>query len=198
MAVKKLIVGLGNPGREYEKTRHNLGFMALMRLAREYGAEFSKSRQADALTAEIQDGETRILLVLPLTFMNRSGLAVRAIAGFDKVDIENILVICDDIHLAFGDMRLRTEGTDGGHNGLKSIIAELGSESFPRLKIGVGVPPSKERQADYVLSNFSTPEVKELGGVIDRARECAQLWLAGNTARAMAEFNKRKDKKDNE
>ena len=197
MAAEKLVIGLGNPGREYEKTRHNLGFLVVMRLAKEYGAEFKKSRQANALVAEIKEGDTRIFLVLPLTYMNNSGIAVRDIAHFEKITSRDILVICDDINLEFGEMRLRTDGSDGGHNGLKSMIAELGGGDFPRLKMGVGAPPSRELQAEYVLFSFKAQEIKELPGFIDQAVECCRLWLKGDFAQAMTEFNKRKDKKDN-
>ena len=109
MAAEKLVIGLGNPGREYEKTRHNLGFLVAMRLAKEYGAEFKKFRQANALVAEIKEGDARIFLVLPLTYMNNSGIAVRDIAHFEKILPENILVVCDDINLDFGEARLKAE-----------------------------------------------------------------------------------------
>ena len=198
MAAEKLVIGLGNPGSEYQKTRHNLGFLVVMRLAKEYGAEFKKSRQTNALVAEIKEGDTKSLLVLPLTYMNNSGIAVRDIAHFDKIVPQDILVVCDDINLDFGEMRLRMEGSDGGHNGLKSMIAEFGGQDFPRLKMGVGAPPSRELQADYVLSGFKTQEIKELSGFVDQAVECCRLWLKGDGARAMTEFNKRKDKNDNE
>ncbi|MBF0123679.1 MAG: peptidyl-tRNA hydrolase, partial [Candidatus Omnitrophica bacterium] len=106
--------------------------------------------------------------------------------------------VCDDINLDFGEMRLRMDGSDGGHNGLKSIIAELGCGDFPRLKMGVGAPPSRDLQAEYVLSSFKAQETKELPGLVDQAGTCCRLWLKGDVAQAMTEFNKRKDKKDNE
>ena len=194
----KLIVGLGNPGREYEKTRHNLGAMVVRRLAGDAGVVFKKSRLANAEAAELSEDGTAVLLITPLTYMNNSGIAVREMAGFLKIATEDILVVCDDINLNLGEMRLRADGSDGGHNGLKSIIAEMGTSSFPRLKLGVGAPLSKERQADYVLSNFSAREAGELGGFLEQAAECCRLWIRGDAARAMTQFNQRKDKKDNE
>ncbi len=198
MARSKLIIGLGNPGREYEKTRHNLGFMVIARLAAEHNVQLKKYRQASAVAAEISAGEMTALLAEPLTYMNNSGLAVRDIVHFEKLDVADILVVCDDINLDFGEMRLKSSGSDGGHNGLKSIIAELGTSAFVRLKVGVGAPPVRDLQVEWVLANFKAPEMKELPGIIDQAVECCQLGLKGETARAMTEFNKRKDKKDNE
>jgi len=198
LAAAKLIVGLGNPGREYEKTRHNLGFMVVTRLAAEYHVPLKKYRHASAVAAEISEGELKALLAEPLTYMNNSGLAVRDIVHFEKLDLADILVVCDDTNLTFGEMRLKSAGSDGGHNGLKSIIAELGTTAFARLKLGVGAPPTRELQVDWVLANFKAAEMKELGGFIDQAVECCRLWLKDDTARAMTAFNKRKDTKDNE
>ena len=198
MAAAKLIVGLGNPGREYDKTRHNFGFMVVTRLAAQYQASLKRYRHAAALAAEISEGQAKALLAEPLTYMNNSGWAVRDIVRFEKLDLADILVVCDDINLDFGEIRLKSAGSDGGHNGLKSIIAELGTTSFTRLKLGVGAPPTRELQVDWVLANFKASEMKELGGIIDQAVECCRLWLQGETARAMTEFNKRKEKKDNE
>jgi PTH1 family peptidyl-tRNA hydrolase len=198
LAAAKLIVGLGNPGREYEKTRHNLGYMVVTRLAAEHQASLKRYRHAAALAAEISEGEATVLLAEPLTYMNNSGVAVRDIVHFEKIELADVLVVCDDINLDFGETRLKSAGSDGGHNGLKSIIAELGTTAFTRLKIGVGAPPTRELQVDWVLANFKAAEMKELGGIIDQAVECCRLWLKGETARAMTEFNKRKEKKDNE
>ncbi len=198
MAASKLIVGLGNPGREYVKTRHNLGFMVIERLAAEYNALLKKYRHASALAAEVSEGDVPALLAEPLTYMNLSGTAVRGIVHFEKLEAANILVVCDDINLGFGDMRLKTGGSDGGHNGLGSIIADLGTEGFARLRLGIGAPPERDLQKDWVLSNFKASEMKDLEGFIDQAVECCRLWLKGEAARAMTEFNKRKEKKDNE
>ncbi len=198
MAAKKIIVGLGNPGREYEKTRHNLGAVVVQRLADDAGVKWHKSRQANALTAEISLAEEHALLVLPLTYMNNSGLAVVDIVHFTKIAFRNILVVCDDIHLGFGEMRLRSSGSHGGHNGLRSLEHALGTESFARLRMGVGSPVSADRQADYVLEKFTAREHKALDEFIEQGVECCRLWLKGEVARAMTEFNQRKDKKDND
>jgi PTH1 family peptidyl-tRNA hydrolase len=198
LAAAKLIIGLGNPGREYEKTRHNLGFMVVSRLATEYRVTLKKYRHASALAAEISEGDLKALLAEPLTYMNNSGLAVRDIVRFEKLDLADILVVCDDINLAFGEIRLKSAGSDGGHNGLKSIIAELGTESFVRLKLGIGAPPMRDLQVDWVLADFKTAEKKELGDFLDQAVMCCRMWLKGETARAMTEYNQRKGKKNDE
>ena len=169
MAEVKLIIGLGNPGRDYERTRHNLGFMVVQRLARELDAPFGKCRYAQALTAEARLEDHKVLFVLPMTFMNKSGLAVGEIVKFDKVLLENILVVCDDIALDLGEMRLKPEGSDGGHNGLKSLIAHLNSTAFFRMRLGVGAPRSREQQVDHVLSEFTKEEQARLEPVIEEA-----------------------------
>jgi PTH1 family peptidyl-tRNA hydrolase len=192
VADTKLIVGLGNPGREYEKTRHNLGFMAVEALAREKGGEFKKCRYASACTAEVRDEGSKIILAFPQTYMNNSGVAVREILKFENVRLENLIVVCDDIHLAFGDMRLKFEGSDGGHNGLRSVIAHLSSEAFARLRLGVGEPPRPDLQAEYVLMEFKKEEKARLPGLLDDAVDCLKLWLRGETAQAMTLYNKRK------
>jgi peptidyl-tRNA hydrolase, PTH1 family len=198
LAAAKLIIGLGNPGREYEKTRHNLGFMVVTRLAAEHNVALKKYRHASALAAEISEGELKVLLAEPLTYMNNSGLAVRDIVHFEKPELADILVVCDDINLGFGEIRLKPGGSDGGHNGLKSIIAELGTESFARLKLGIGAPPTKDLQVDWVLADFKPAEKKELGSFLDQAVTCCRMWLEGETARAMTEYNQRKGNKNNE
>ena len=189
----KLIVGLGNPGREYEKTRHNLGFMAVQRLAGKLDAEFRKCRYASALTAEVRENDQKIILALPQTFMNNSGASVRDIMKFDNVALEDVLVVCDDLRLDVGKLKLRLEGSDAGHNGLKSIAAHLGTEAYARLRMGVGMPKSPDVQVDFVLGTFSIAEAKILEDVLESACDCCRLWLTGDTARAMTLYNKRKD-----
>ncbi len=189
----KLIVGLGNPGREYEKTRHNLGFMVVERLARELGVEFKKCRYASAFTAEVRGNDNKVVLALPQTFMNNSGAAVRDIVKFDDIVLGDVLVVCDDLRLDVGKLKLRLEGSDAGHNGLKSIAAHLGTEAYARLKVGIGAPRSPEEQVDFVLARFSTAETKMLEDVLESACDCCRLWLTGDTARAMTLYNKRKD-----
>jgi len=198
LAVSKIVVGLGNPGRQYEKTRHNLGFMVLAAMARAAGVEWKKSRQGEALAAEVTENGEGILFLLPLTYMNLSGQAVGAVAHFNKVTPDNILVVVDDIRLDPGDVRLRRDGSDGGHNGLKSITSVLGTNSYPRLRLGVGAPPPKMDQADFVLSEFSAREAESLPAFISAAADCAVLWMRGEADRAMTVYNQRKGNKDNE
>jgi PTH1 family peptidyl-tRNA hydrolase len=193
LAKTKLIVGLGNPGREYEKTRHNLGFMAVGRLAGKLDAEFKKCRYASALTVEVRENDQKIVLVLPQTFVNNSGVAVRDIMKFENVALEDVLIVCDDLRLDVGKLKLRLEGSDAGHNGLKSIAAHLGTEGYARLKLGIGAPKSPEDQIDFVLGKFSATEIKMLEDVLESACDCCRLWLTGDTARAMTLYNKRKD-----
>jgi PTH1 family peptidyl-tRNA hydrolase len=188
----KLIVGLGNPGRAYEKTRHNLGFMAVQRLAVGLGAEFKKCRYASALTADVRGNDEKIVLALPQTFMNNSGDAVRDIMKFENAAPEDLLVVCDDLRLDVGQLKLRPEGSDAGHNGLKSITAHLGTEIYARLKLGIGAPKSPDEQTDFVLGKFGATETKKLEDVLESACDCCRLWLTGDTARAMTLYNKRK------
>ena len=190
MGLSKLLVGLGNPGRQYENTRHNIGFMVLMDLARNAGVEWKKSRQASALVAEWDEGSETVGLLLPLTFMNNSGQAVRDIVHFNKLGLENILVIADDIRLDFGVMRLRPGGSDGGHNGFRSIAAELGCQDYPRLRLGVGAPSPGMDQAGYVLSVFTAGEMKDLAHFVTAAADCCRLWVKGEVSGAMTRHQK--------
>ena len=192
MAETKLIVGLGNPGREYQKTRHNLGFLAVEAMAKEMSGEFKKCRYASALVAEVRGDHGKVIFALPQTYMNNSGVAVREIVKFDNVSLEDMIVVCDDIRLPFGEMRLKTEGSDGGHNGLSSVKDHLGTEQFTRLRLGVGEPPKPHLQADYVLSEFKKEEKASLGAFVEDAVGCLKLWLRGEMAKAMTQYNKRK------
>jgi len=187
-----LIVGLGNPGREYQMTRHNLGFIVVQALAEEMSVGFKKCRHASALVADVRGDRGRLILALPQTYMNNSGVAVRELVRFDNVELEHVIVVCDDIHLPFGEMRLKTEGSDAGHNGLRSIADHLGTERFARLRMGVGEAPSPERQADYVLSEFRKEEKTHLAAFVADAVGCLNLWISGEGAKAMTQYNKRK------
>jgi len=198
LGFSKLLVGLGNPGRQYERTRHNIGFMVLMELARRGSADWKKSRQGEALSVELMEGEGNILLVLPLTYMNNSGQAVSAIAHFNKISLDHILVVVDDIRLDFGQMRLKAGGSDAGHNGLRSVAQELGAKEYSRLRLGVSAPPSGMDQASYVLSEFSAQERDQLPEFIAAAADCCRLWMKGEVSRAMTQYNQRKEEKDNE
>ena len=154
-----LIVGLGNPTKEYENTRHNAGFMALDYIADRLNVNIKKNK-FDALFADTKLNDKRIFLVKPQTYMNLSGESVFKFVSFYKIFIENIVVISDDISLPVGKIRIRRKGSHGGHNGLKNIINLLGSDNFPRIKIGVGAKPSDWNLADWVLSKFSNDELR--------------------------------------
>ena len=168
-----LIAGLGNPGAEYEKTRHNTGFMTLDLLAARLQVKVSKER-FKALTAQADFGGQRLFLMKPLTYMNASGIAIEAAAHFYKIPPERVLVLFDDISLPVGKLRIRKNGSAGGHNGLKSIIARLGGENFPRIRIGIGAKPHPDYDlAAWVLSTFSASEEKALAVSLKNAADAA-------------------------
>ena len=162
-----LIVGLGNIGIDYKNTRHNIGFAVLDALSTKFNVSFSTLRYGNL--AEISHEGRKIILIKPSTLMNRSGQAVRYWAKQKKMNRQNILVITDDVHLDFGYLRLRKQGSDGGHNGLRDIQEKLGSTKYPRLRIGVGSNFSKGRQADYVLSTWNPDEQSKLPLIVDQA-----------------------------
>ena len=187
--VSFIIVGLGNPGDKYKFTRHNAGFLSLSYIAQKLEVEINKSK-FKALCAECNLSGKRVLLMLPQTFMNNSGEAVRAALDFYKLSPENVLVIFDDISLSCGKMRIRRNGSAGGHNGIKSIIAHIGSENFSRIKIGVGEKPHPEMDlADWVLSNFSKDEQKALFDRFLDVQSAVQMIVNGNISEAMNNFN---------
>lgn len=184
-----IIAGLGNPGREYEGTRHNAGFMAVDRLAQKMGADMRRIR-FKGVTGECALGGGRVLLLKPSTFMNLSGQSVREAMGFYKVPPERTLIIFDDINLPPGKLRVRRKGSDGGHNGMKNIIYLSGSDQFPRIKLGVGQKPHPDfNLADWVLSKFSDADLKELDAALDKASAAAELIVRGETDRAMNLYN---------
>ena len=168
-----LIVGLGNPGREYEKTRHNVGFRALDLLAEKLNCKVDKLK-FQGLYGQATYGSQKLLLLKPQTFMNLSGRSVLQLSAFFKVPPQRIIVLFDDISLEPGRLRIRADGSAGGHNGIKSIIAELGSQTFPRVKIGVGAKPHPDFDlADWVLSAFNAQEEKALSVSLKNAAEAA-------------------------
>jgi PTH1 family peptidyl-tRNA hydrolase len=187
-----LIAGLGNPGTQYAETRHNIGWMVLDELSRRHQIPIIKS-QLEALTGSGSIGEQKVLLVKPLTFMNLSGRAVAALAKYYQIEIEDILIICDDLNLDLGRLRLRGSGSDGGNNGLKSVAASLKTKDYARLRCGVGQPSGEERQqrgtVDFVLSKFSADEAGALQEEIARAADCAEAFCQHGTATAMNRFN---------
>lgn len=187
--IEFLIVGLGNPGKNYEFTRHNAGFLTLDHIASELDTEINNLKN-NALVADVVINNHRCLLVKPQTFMNNSGTAVRDIAKFYKIPPENIIVIFDDISLPCGKLRIRRKGTDGGHNGIKSIIYHLNSDQFPRIKIGVGAKPNPEYDlADWVLSKFGKDDTEQLKAAITKATEVLPFILDGEIDKAMNKAN---------
>lgn len=187
--VSFIIAGLGNPGQKYEHTRHNAGFMAADALADKTGVKISRLR-FQALCGEAMIGSTRALLMKPTTFMNNSGEAIAQAARFYKIPPEHILVFSDDISLEPGRLRVRAKGSAGGHNGLKSIISLLGSESFPRIKIGVGQKPDTDYDlADWVLGRLGERESLLLKEACTRAAEAASMIVCGKMEQAMNLYN---------
>lgn len=185
--IERLIVGLGNPGRKYAGHRHNVGFQCLDHLAEAWGLSFSK-RKHKALLAQGHIAGLKAILAKPQTFMNLSGQAVERMARFYKVPPENILVIYDDLDLPVGKIRLRPEGGSGGHKGMKSIIEHLGSNGFPRLRVGIGRPTHGD-PVDYVLSDFAPDEQIAMEQAYERAVSAVELWLTEDIVAAMNRHN---------
>jgi PTH1 family peptidyl-tRNA hydrolase len=183
----KLIVGLGNPGREYEHTRHNVGFQVAEELARRYRVDLKNHAKWKARAAKIADIGDGVLLAEPTTFMNLSGWAVREIAGFHKLAPSDLLIVVDDADLPLGRLRMRTGGSAGGHNGLKSVIQELGTMEFPRLRVGVGRQAGELK--NHVLGRFSDDERNEIDEAVKRAADAAELFAKENILAAMNRYN---------
>jgi len=184
----KLVVGLGNPGRRYQQTRHNVGFDVLAELARRHGAGAVKAKFSGEFV-EIAIGPEKVVLLSPLTYMNRSGISVQAAKAFYKLDEAELLVVCDDLNLPLGKLRLRCGGSAGGQKGLRDIALRTGSEDFPRLRIGVGSPPENWNWADYVLSKFSKEEKPEMENAIARAADVVAVWVSDGIEVGMNKFN---------
>jgi PTH1 family peptidyl-tRNA hydrolase len=187
-----LIVGLGNPGREYRDTRHNIGFMVVDHLAERLGVRFSRM-QFKALVTDGRYQGHKVLLAKPQTYMNRSGGAVGSLVNFYKLPMDNLLVVYDDVDLPFESIRIRPEGGSGGHRGMKSIIAQLGTQAYPRMRLGIGRPPGRMEAADYVLKAFSNDEDGFLAVFLDRAAEAALAYLAQGIEQAMNRYNPKLD-----
>ncbi|MCH5234556.1 MAG: aminoacyl-tRNA hydrolase [Muribaculaceae bacterium] len=185
---KFLIVGLGNIGPDYVGTRHNIGFMIADKLAQDAGTSFSSCRYGDMAKVKVKNCE--LLLLKPSTFMNLSGVAVRYWMNKEKLPLNQLLILVDDIALPFGTIRIREAGSEGGHNGLKSISEHLGTRNYARLRFGVGSEFAQGRQVDYVLGQFSDEERKLLPEKIDRAMEAVKAFCLSGAAFAMTHFNK--------
>ncbi len=189
-AVDFLIVGLGNPSKKYEGTRHNAGFMVIEALAERLGVRVNRVK-FKALCGEAVIGNTKVLLMMPQTFMNNSGEAVREAMTFYKVPPEKCLVLCDDISLPVGNIRLRRKGSDGGQRGMRSIITLCGSDQFPRIKLGVGQKPHPDYDlAAWVLSRFPENEKAPMRDAVKHAAEAVELIVAGNMDTAMNRYSK--------
>ena len=185
MAHLRLLVGLGNPGPEYNATRHNAGFMVLDRLAQQESLRFSAASKWDCLWTRW----TEIILMKPMTYMNRSGDSVAGVLRYFRIDPSELLVVVDDVALPLGRLRLRSSGSDGGHNGLGSIIAQVG-ENFPRLRVGVGAAADKADLVDHVLGSFSKTESAVMSGSVERATEAIRKVVDDGLETAMNLFNR--------
>jgi peptidyl-tRNA hydrolase, PTH1 family len=200
----KLIVGLGNPGREYTGTRHNIGFEVIGALARRLGwilsaGDFDRLARSnfDGLTMDgnvsLESGETvKVLLLEPLTYMNLSGRSVQAAMAFYQIPPSNIMVVLDDLALPCGRLRIRSSGNDGGHNGLKDIQRALGTIQYPRLRVGIDAPPARVPGRDYVLGRFSPDQRKLIDSAVDRAVSAILMWIERGISPAMNVFNAEK------
>ena len=190
LPITHIVVGLGTVGKEYEKTRHNAGFMAIDALAEKCGVRIDRVK-FHALVAEANFGGVRVLLMKPTTYMNNSGVAISEAAAFYKIAPENVIVLHDEISFDVGVMRIRRKGSAGGHNGLKSIIAHLGSDAFPRIKIGVGKKPSPEYDlVDFVLGRFSQEDLAKLAEENSSIISAVELMLSGGIEEAMNKYSK--------
>ncbi len=185
----KLIVGLGNPGREYDRTRHNVGFKVVDEIARRHGASFEAS-PADAEMAKVRNlGDGGTLLAKPVTFVNLSGRAVGGLLRYFKLDVPDLLVITDDVNLPLGRLRARVQGSEGGHNGLRDIIGQLGTSEFARLRIGVGRGDTRRDLADHVLARFDPEEQPDIERAIVRAADAGEMFSTDGILRVMNTFN---------
>jgi PTH1 family peptidyl-tRNA hydrolase len=185
----KVIVGLGNPGKSYVETRHNLGFLVIDRIAARFGLSV-KHESCDSLVGQGLVEEQKMILAKPQTFMNRSGVAVAKLAREYGVGADALAVINDDLDLPFGRIRIRVNGGAGGHRGLQSIIENLAGAPFQRVRIGIGRPPSGLDAADFVLEPFTVQEVQQLTAVVDRASEAVLCLIRQGPEQAMAQFNR--------
>lgn len=185
----KLVVGLGNPGQEYKNSRHNLGFMALDAISKDLPVEFRLDKESRSMLHGILLGKEEVIFSKPFTYMNLSGESVLKLKTINKLEARDILVVCDDVSLDLGTLRIRTKGSSGGHKGLNSIIKALGSNEFSRLRIGVSLPGAKQDLRDYVLTDFSSSEKKTIRLALDEAKEAVLCWLKDGPEAAMNKYN---------
>jgi PTH1 family peptidyl-tRNA hydrolase len=185
-----VIIGLGNPGRRYAKTRHNVGFFFIKRLARRWEVKLKKRKFA-AKIAEVKINEEKLVLAQPQLYMNQSGSAVMRILEGYEISPENIIVVYDDLDIPLGQIRVRKEGSGGTHKGMRSIIQEIGTQSFPRIRVGIGPVADREEATRFVLSPFTEEEIPILEKSLAKAQEALEMILAGRIERAMNEFNQK-------
>lgn len=183
----KVVIGLGNPGRKYAGTRHNMGFTVVEELAKRTGAPTSKQRMK-AEISETRYGDDRLVLAMPQTYMNDSGLSVREIVRWYKVPLDDVMIVYDDLDLAYGHIRVRPKGSPGGHNGMKSIFRELGTQEIPRVRVGIG-RGSGHHTVGHVLSRFTPEEQERLPTIIDRAANAVELWMRSGIIETMNQIN---------
>jgi PTH1 family peptidyl-tRNA hydrolase len=196
LVVPQLIVGLGNPEPKYDQTRHNIGFAVVDTIARAWQIPLAENRKFQGIFGEGRSPTDKIRLLKPLTYMNNSGQAIRAVTDWYKLPPESVLAVYDDMDLPLGKIRLRLSGSAGGHNGMKSAIAHLGTQNFPRLRIGIGRPQGSKTKEDrstisYVLGRFSSDEAPLVAEVLQMALEAVELSLKQGVAQAMNRYNKR-------
>lgn len=186
-----IIAGLGNPGKEYDNTRHNAGFMAIDALSKKYGIDVTEKKAKGLIGKGVIEGH-KVILVKPQTFMNLSGDCLRELTDYFKIDVENeLIVIYDDITLDVGGLRVRKKGSAGGHNGMKSIIANLGTMDFQRIRVGIGEKPAKMDLADWVLGHFKKEDMEALQDALSESTEAVKLILDGETDEAMNKYNRK-------
>ncbi len=185
--MKKIVVGLGNPGSRYEKTRHNIGWMVLDRLADRIGSVGRARARDGAASVRGRLGGDELILVKPTTYMNLSGPAVRKVMARERVPLRDVLIVVDDMALPFGRLRLRERGSAGGHNGLRSIIGEMGSEDFARLRVGIGA--AKQGAVEHVLGDFAHAEQRHLDAILDAAADAVEVWAREGAHRAANQWN---------
>jgi len=189
----KLIAGLGNPGREYTGTRHNVGFEVMDLLARRHHLQWPAKYDGPAIEVRWRRPDVDVLVVKPLTYMNLSGRAVSDLMRFYKIDLPDVLIVADDVNLPLGRLRARASGSEGGHNGLRSIAESLGTIDYARLRVGVGRGDMRRDLADHVLARFEPDEQAGIEDAIARAADAVETWIVDGLARVMNTFNRAED-----
>ena len=184
----KLIVGLGNPGREYELTRHNIGFMAIDELAKRWNISLNEQKFKGVFGAGFVNGE-KVILLKPLTYMNLSGESIRPLMDYYKIDVEDFVVMYDDLDIPVGKLRLRMKGSAGGHNGVKSTISHLGTQEFQRIRMGIKSKKNGMKVVDYVLGRFTSEEILDVNYSIEKAADACEEWLNKPFLQIMNTFN---------